>query len=152
MSTNINIDPTLWGSYGWRFMHYITLSYPDNPTPMDKNNMYNFFTIVAGLLPCEKCRYEFKENLKKYPLNDKVLDSRHHLVLWLLSIHNNVNKRLNKPLMSYEDFIKEYMKKNNKNVIEYFTNFNLDNSTLYTLLIIIIVTILLLLLHIRYTN
>jgi hypothetical protein len=104
MTTNvINIDPTLWGPHGWRFMHYITMSYPKSPSEVDKNNMRNFFMSVKNVLPCETCRSHFSDQLQKNPLNNHALSSNDNLVKWLTDIHNDVNKLLGKKIVKYSD-------------------------------------------------
>ena len=32
--------PDVWGPHGWKFIHYVTLGYPDKPTKEDKNMGY----------------------------------------------------------------------------------------------------------------
>lgn len=100
-----NIEPSIWGPSGWTFMHYITLSYPDEPTYQDKTNMKNFFNNVKNVLPCEKCRINFDKHLEKYPLSDDILNSRFDLINWLINIHNEVNIMNNKPVFTYEKAI-----------------------------------------------
>ena len=52
-----NIKPDLWGPHLWRFLHYLSLSYPSNPTDEEKEIMLNFIESLQEVLPCEKCRY-----------------------------------------------------------------------------------------------
>ena len=109
-----NINPTLWGPHLWRFMHYTTLSYPENPTEEDKLIMTNFFNSVKHILPCEKCRYNFKNHLETKPLNDEILSDNVKLIKWLYNIHNEVNKSTNKQPLEYDKFIKMYSVKPQK--------------------------------------
>lgn len=148
MSTNIN--PQIWGSSAWQFMHYVTLSYPDNPTNVDKINMYNFFTSMQKILPCDKCRYNFLEHQKKYPLDDKTFSSRYNLVNWLLNIHNNVNIETGKPTMTYDEFISMYMPELGMptNSLSNLINFDMHNM----IVIFIVILILILLLCLRIKN
>jgi hypothetical protein len=95
--------PDIWGKYGWKFLHLVTLEYPENPTPQDKVNYRNFFMDLRGVLPCGKCRINLTENLEKYPLTDNVLSSRDGLVKWLIDIHNVVNYHTGKPMLSYAE-------------------------------------------------
>jgi hypothetical protein len=106
-----NIDPTIWGPHLWKFMHYFTLSYPEEPTEEDKDNLYNFFNTIQTVLPCEKCRYNFKSHLEKTPLTEEILSNNINVIRWLFDIHNEVNKTTNKPVLSYDDFIKIYSTK-----------------------------------------
>ncbi len=106
-----NIDPTIWGPHLWKFMHYYTLSYPEDPTEEDKDNLYNFFNTIQTVLPCEKCRYNFKSHLEKTPLTEEIMSNNVNVVRWLFDIHNEVNKSTNKPVLLYDDFIKIYSTK-----------------------------------------
>ena len=124
------MNPTIWGPSAWRFMHYITLSYPDNPSDDDKHNIKQFFIYAGKVLPCAKCRNNFKDHLHKYPLDDNVLSSRLTLVNWLIDIHNEVNIATGKPVVQH------------KLVIENFTNSNQDNNKKTVLLITIILIII----------
>ena len=82
-----SIKPVIWGSHGWKFMHYVTLGYPDMPTQNDKLNYKNFFTSLQNILPCAKCAQNYKQNLSELSI-DNHLQTRDHLVKWLIDIHN----------------------------------------------------------------
>ncbi len=125
------MDPKIWGPSAWLFMHYITLSYPNKPSDDDKHNMKQFFTYTGKVLPCMKCRNNFKNHLNKYPLNDDALSSRENMVNWLIDIHNEVNACTGKPSI------------NHKTAIERFTNINKDNGqTTFLIMSIIIIVII----------
>ena len=100
-----NILPTVWGPPGWKFLHYITFTYPNNPTNKEKESYLNFFKYVGEVLPCEKCRYNYKNHQEKYPLNDTVLSCKQNLVIWLINIHNEVNIITGKKTLSYNEVI-----------------------------------------------
>jgi hypothetical protein len=104
----ISISPLLWGSHGWKFMHYITMCYPKNPTYEQKEHMRNFFSSVQNILPCATCKENFKKKIKIRPLNDEVLSSNDTLVKWLVDIHNDVNKTLGKKVVKYSELKKMY--------------------------------------------
>lgn len=97
------MKPTIWGRHGWLFMHSITMEYPDHPTTKDKKRMYIFFNSVKYLLPCQTCSHNFQKHLKKKPLTNKILSSRDNLVVWLIEIHNEVNKSTGKKVLSVKD-------------------------------------------------
>ena len=73
----------VWGPPAWTFLHTVTYNYPENPTNEDKRNYLNFFDSLKHVLPCNKCKGHYKENLKKYDLNNS-LNSRQDLVKWLI--------------------------------------------------------------------
>ena len=129
-----NINPNAWGEPFWNTFHIITFAYPDNPTDTDKQNILNFFHSVKHILPCETCRYHFEENLTKYPLTDDILSSRYKLVVWLITIHNDVNVRLGKSQVSVETVIEKYTGIN--------TNKNKLNEWLTPLLLVILIIVL----------
>ena len=102
-----SVNPKLWGPNGWEFMHYVALAYPDNPTEKDKKDYFIFYTNLQNILPCPRCRNNYKENLKQFPLEQALMNSE-SLFKWTVDIHNEVNKETNKELFSYEKAIQKY--------------------------------------------
>ena len=136
-----NLNPNIWGPPGWRFMHYITFSYPNNPTEEHKEKIKNFFNSVKHVLPCEKCRVNFIKHLEIYPLNDEVLKNKKSLVVWLMNIHNEVNKINNKKIYTFEDTYNEYILLKNNNTKK---NINKNESNILNIIFILIIIIILL--------
>lgn len=101
------IGPETWGPHGWKFIHYITLGYPENPTQDIKKKAKQFFHLIEYLLPCVLCRNNYKEHLKIYPLTDKILSDRQLLIDWGINMHNLVNIKNNKKKYSIEEGRKE---------------------------------------------
>lgn len=131
-----NINPILWGPHMWKSLHYITLSYPNNPSNETKNMFKDFFTnIIWQFLPCEKCRYNYIQHLKELPLTDEILSSRNKFIYWLVDIHNIINFETGKRKISYEEFNNIYF--NNDN------NVKKNTSFLYVIFILVIILILL---------
>ena len=97
----------IWGPPAWTFLHTVTFNYPENPTEDDKRNFYNFFMNLQYVLPCEKCKAHYKQNLKKYDLKNN-LGSRQELVEWLIDLHNDINKDNGKPVWSYSEVYNKY--------------------------------------------
>lgn len=132
-----NISPEIWGSHGWKFMHYISFTYPINPTQEDKINYKKYFTSVGDVLPCQKCRTNFKNHLSKFPLNDNVLSTNSTLVAWLINIHNEVNKINGKKEYTLDEILKIYF----PNEKTFNTNKIIISIVLILLIIVIIYTI-----------
>lgn len=139
MSTNIS--PLLWGESGWKFMHYITLSYPVNPTENDKQRMHDFFMLVRELLPCESCRYNLRDEYIKYPLTKEILDNKMKLVEWLNTIHNSVNIRLGKKVMPVSEMMDIYM---NGNTNKYTFTMSSEMQLIIGIILVIITIIIIL--------
>jgi hypothetical protein len=103
--TNLNqlITPEVWGPHGWKFIHYVTVGYPENPTPTQKEKYKAFLVLLKDVLPCSLCANHYGENLQKHPLTDEVMSSKENLIKWGIDIHNVVNKMKNKPILKYTD-------------------------------------------------
>ena len=126
----------IWGPDAWLFLHTITLNYPDKPNEKDKDNYKIFFDSLQNILPCEKCKIHYSENIKKYPID---LESKESLVKWLFNLHNEVNKLNNKGIFNYNDFINKYSNLYNEN--------NKNNKQL--LIILGLIILLLIVLYLR---
>ena len=109
---NLIIQKDDWGPGAWRFLHSVALKYPDNPTDNDKNNYFIFFDNLQHILPCPKCKENYKDHLNKFPLKDS-LDNNISLFKWTVDIHNEVNKINNKSLYTYDEAYNEYLYKQN---------------------------------------
>ena len=97
------ITPEVWGPHGWKFIHYVTLAYPENPTQAQKEKYKAFLVLLKDVLPCSLCANHYGENLKKQPLTDEVMSTRENLIKWGIDIHNVVNESKNKPIVKYLD-------------------------------------------------
>lgn len=136
-----NIDPKIWGQVGWDFLFYIALSYPDNPSLEEQNNMKNFLINMGKVLPCEKCRFNFSEHLKKYPINNLTLQNRNNLTNWLINVLNEIRVQNGKRKMTYEEIVNKYIKNKNTPI-----NFHL----LYISSLIIIIIALIIFIKFKY--
>jgi hypothetical protein len=128
------MDPKWWGPHCWFFIHSVILGYSDNPTEADKQNFKQFFESLGKVLPCNKCRNNYKQHLMKLPLDDSVLSSRDKLVKWLIDVHNEVNVATQKSPVSYET------------AIEAFTTTPNQDIGIATLMIIVIIIIFIIML------
>ena len=99
----------IWGPPAWTFLHTVTYNYPENPTEDDKRNFYNFFMNLQYVLPCEKCKEHYKQNIQKYDLKNS-LGSRQELVKWLIDLHNDINRDNGKQVWSYSDVFNKYQR------------------------------------------
>ena len=131
------MEPEIWGPHAWQFLHSITLSYPDNPTLEDKNNHAQFFNSIQNILPCQKCKDHYTQNLQASPV-EQHLDNKESLFRWLVDIHNRVNVTNNKREYSYDEVTEYYEKMYNKSEIS--TSYKLiNNKWLFILLIVLLI-------------
>ena len=94
-----------WGPAGWTFLHSIGFSYPEaTPTVEEKESMYKFLVHTGAVLPCRRCRRHYAAFVRAR-LSDPycaVLANRESLSRFLVDLHNDVNRRLGRPEMSFE--------------------------------------------------
>ena len=105
-----DFSPSEWGGPAWKFLYYVTLSYPENPTPSEKDNYKKFYLSLQSILPCEKCRVNFEEHISKFPITN-YLDNQETILDWLILINNEVNKKINMPSVTKENIKKKYFNK-----------------------------------------
>ena len=110
-----NFEPNIWGPHAWFFLETITMAYPTDPTYNEKKMAENFFNSLQFMIPCEKCRNNYKQHLKLFPLTEKVLSSRDNLFMWIINVHNSIHKNKQK---SYDDTFKYYMDQYNFKINE----------------------------------
>jgi hypothetical protein len=130
------MHPEIWGPSGWLFLHTITFHYPINPTQEQKIKHKELFENLVYTLPCARCAQHYSNNLKKYSL-DEALQTKDKLINWLIDIHNEVNKKNNKKVYSYDEvkeIYKDMYSMKNKDKIG---GFNLN-----TILIIVIIILI----------
>ena len=102
-----NILPNVWGPSGWKFIHFVALGYPDNPTNEHINSYQQFYESLQDILPCPKCSDHYQQMIQQYPVSDH-LTNRDALFRWSVDIHNQVNKRLGKSTTSYDQALAMY--------------------------------------------
>lgn len=105
----------IWGPLGWMTLHSVSTLYPDQPTPTEKTLMSTWLDMFRDTITCNYCRGHFTEMLatyrKQYP---SMLNSRQDFAIAAFRMHNNVNKRLNKPIYDSVDKCMETLHNNIK--------------------------------------
>jgi len=100
------MGPDTWGPHGWKFIHFITMAYPDHPSRYDKQNYKNFFLNLSHVIPCSLCADNYKDHLRQYPLTEEVLSNQENLMKWGIKMHNLVNEENQKKVFSNEEAYK----------------------------------------------
>jgi len=101
------MDPKIWGKAGWKFLFSIALGFPQKPDFQKIHNYTRFFNYLQYVLPCEICRLHYASNLNQITI-DPYMTSRDNLFLWVLKMHNLVNKQIGKPPITRADVIRIY--------------------------------------------
>jgi len=103
------MKPDIWGPSGWTFIHSIAYDYPETPDTATQRRAIEFIVSLTYLLPCKKCRFHLKNHLVEYDLDD-VVRSKSNFFNFTVDLHNEVNRSLNKPVISYEDALLTFYK------------------------------------------
>ena len=135
--------PSNWGPHSWIFLHTITFNYPINPSENEKINYKEFFNSLKNILPCPKCRIHYEKNIQKFPIK---LNSRIDLIHWLIKIHNEVNKSLNKKIYSFEEIESIYQSKFNYSIRKN----EMIEPIISQKLLLFIIFILLIIIYLKY--
>jgi hypothetical protein len=96
------IEPSVWGPYLWRSIHFIALGYPNSPSSQDAEAYKAFFQRLESVIPCQTCALNYERHLREYPV-DPYLGSTESLFRWTVILHNAVNRETGKPEMSFDE-------------------------------------------------
>jgi hypothetical protein len=111
------IENDHWGKIIWELLHTMT-------EKMNEKNFYEYredilyiIYCICTTLPCEGCnqhsidyldnKTNFLENIKD-EADNKIINNKEELRIFLLDFHNNVNKMNNIPLFTVEECISKY--------------------------------------------
>lgn len=98
------MEPNIWGAETWKFLHLLTLQ-----SNIPKQTLQDLFYHLQVLLPCEKCRNNYKRHIEEYPFPNNKKD----IPKWLIQFHNRVNETISKPIQKEKDML-VFWKKQNK--------------------------------------
>ena len=95
-NSNDGMLTTVWGPSQWHVLHTISFNYPVKPTSDDKHKYRNYILSLRNVLPCGKCRENFRKNLIKLPLKMSNMKSRLTFSKYIFDLHELVNEMLGK--------------------------------------------------------
>jgi hypothetical protein len=87
------VSTAKWGPPGWKFLHAISVGYPEHPTRAERLAYRQFFHSLGPVLPCPLCRASYAEFIRTFP-PDRYLANREQLMIWVYEFHNMVNQKL----------------------------------------------------------
>jgi hypothetical protein len=113
-----------WGPYFWGTLHIACLTAPPVLTDEHKNAFVNFVKSYTMILPCPACRRHFQEVLDQFPVETH-LSSGRDLFAWSVAVHNIVNMKIGKPVISLRDAFMYWNERSN-----YDEQFPIENTLL----------------------
>lgn len=105
----MTVDIKVWGPIYWNFIHTLAYTY-DNINKVSYVKIYN---NISQILPCLKCKKDFSKLINKYPPS-KYCTNRESVINWTIMLHNNVNKKIGKPVINKEKSDSIYTKNHKK--------------------------------------
>ena len=110
----MNFSPNIWGPSFWNVIHYVALSYPEQPTTADKDNYKKFYYNLRYVLPCDTCKNNMAKHMNFLPI-ESYLEDNFTLFHWTIKLHNIVNIETGKREISYKEALNIYLNNNNIN-------------------------------------
>lgn len=95
------IKPAKFGPYFWGVLHLACVG------GIDPAALQALVTLFPAVLPCGTCGIHFAKVLEENPLPET--DDPDELFKWSVDVHNIVNKRLEKPLFTYEQAYNQWL-------------------------------------------
>ena len=97
MHYNVNgISMVRWSRACWGFLHGFSILYPEY-------DMNNIITNIKTLLPCGICAFHFHIYVSKHIPPPQSCTKSNVWAQWLVTFHNDINKRTHKKEVQYAD-------------------------------------------------
>jgi hypothetical protein len=103
----MEFDPKIWGPHYWFVLQTIALTYPLYPNDVAKKKYYDLIQNIPLFIPNENISNDFSMLLDKFPITP-YLDSRESFIKWVHFIHNQINKKINKPELLMSEALNKY--------------------------------------------
>ncbi len=142
----MTLDPTIWGPHYWFFLHTITLCDPLRPNTVTKKRYYDFIHNFHLLLPIEAISTHFSKLIIEYPVTP-YLDSRDSFIRWMHFIHNKINKKLEKPQVSLDQFYKGYYENYKPRNVQLGEYYKIQGKIVYFLILLAVIAAIYYLYH-----
>lgn len=99
-----------WGPFLWGLIHTITVIDFDEPTAQRRAVEQAIHTLkgLPGAIPCHRCAEHFSKQVQTIDATDWLEPMS--LFYWTVDVHNAINQKLGKPMMSREDALSKWSK------------------------------------------
>lgn len=87
-----------WGPPTWYFIHSFLALMTNDCYQKNIQLIINLLTAILTNLPCQDCTNHAKAYIKVNPLHKNLQPTIRHMQYYFYNFHNNVNKRLRKPV------------------------------------------------------
>ncbi len=126
------MSKNVWGPATWQLLHCMVIKTKEIITPPELQELKKIIERVVSNLPCPICSGHAVSYFKQY--NYSRINNIEQLRFFLFSFHNNVNTRLKKPLITYEEHDLIYRNMNLelvlRNMLNVYYHMNSTNVTM----------------------
>ena len=98
-------SPEIWGSKFWYVLHNGAVNYPIAASITWQEKMIGFIKGIYVMLPCVSCSQHALSYIESSDLS-VVVKGRRELFTFFWEFHNDVNRRINKKVVSFEEATK----------------------------------------------
>jgi hypothetical protein len=102
----------------WNILHELSFVYLIKPSDEAKKLVYLLLNVELVKIPCDICKMHYTKHIKKTNF-EKVYNTKMSFIRWLIDLHNRINERNHKPILSYEEVFKLYEYDYNKCIKEW---------------------------------
>ncbi|TGZ76455.1 hypothetical protein EX30DRAFT_344891 [Ascodesmis nigricans] len=93
------------GRASWKLLHTMLSRYPQDPTRDQREALHDYIILFSRLYPCGECAQHFQLLLEEFPPQTSSRDAASQ---WGCHVHNEVNKRLRKPMFDCNTVTEHY--------------------------------------------
>lgn len=127
-SNNLSKFKTIFWNIYWKILHTISFEYPINPDDNNKSDISKLiYNMNNGGISCHDCALHFKTYSDKNKI-ELCYNNKEQLFKYFVDLHNDVNIKTNKQLISIENAKELYKNSNNELINEY--NIDVKNYVL----------------------
>jgi hypothetical protein len=107
-----------WGPCTWYLFHSLAEKVKDEHFSAIKVELLDMLKQICSVLPCPDCATHASQYMTR--LNVNRVQTKNDMKIMLLSFHNEVNTRLNKPKFNETQLNEKYSRAKTGSVINYF--------------------------------
>jgi hypothetical protein len=96
-------NPAVFGPVFWSYYHIITMHLPENLNPVIADQIRNVILAIPVTVPCDACSLHSGNYMTLNKDKIMALKTGSDFFNFIVDIHNFVNKRLGKRIISYEE-------------------------------------------------
>ena len=119
-----------WGRPLWYLIHTITYNYSKKPSEYEKYVYYKFFSYIPDLILCTYCKRHYYKFISRLDIKLHI-NKKTDLINYFISLHNSINLRLKKKIISRTEANSLYKNCNTEYILKYIKTIFFMNKNKY---------------------